>query len=144
MEFSIEILPHSSTDPIHNQTQLREAIELITSIAWALFPSSETRPPHPLFWKFLIFLVPHPVGKFWTTFNHYIPVTKFWHFINFWNKSFINSTKLIIWSHFWNIWTTFWCPSPYVRIQKLGWEIHHFFPLTPPPFGKCFQVIPCD
>ena len=53
-------------------------------ITWELFQSSETPPS--LTWeifelrKFLIFLDPPPVGKFSTTFNHYIPITNFWHF----------------------------------------------------------------
>ena len=52
--------------------------------------------PSPLpylgnFWlgKFLIFLDPPPVGKFLTSFNHYISITNFWHLISFWYLSYI-------------------------------------------------------
>ena len=64
---------------------------------------------------------------------------------------------MIIGSQFWKIWTTFSCLSPYVRIQKLGWEIYDFFPFTlgnfwfcldPPPwlgkFPKLYLVINYD
>ena len=74
-----------------------------------------------------------------------------WHF-EVESIMFYSFPKLIIGSQFWNIWTTFWCLSPYVRIKKLGWEIYDFFP-WPPPLSKislgnfwfstpCWEIFP--
>ena len=72
----------------------------------------------------------------------------------------MDSPKLIISYQFWNILTTFDAFPPYLKIQKLGWEINDFFPLeyhcqklpweifdfalSLPPIRKFSQVIPCD
>ena len=65
----------------------------------------------------MILTDPPPVGKFLMIYNHYIPVTYstiflalhlfFKPVLHFLNESFIDSPKLIIWSQFWNIQTTF-------------------------------------
>ena len=70
------------------------------------------------------------------TYNHYIPVKSSTIFLahnlflkpvlHFLNESFIDSPKLIIWSEFWNIWTTF-DAFPQVKIKKLGWKIYDLF-----------------
>ena len=43
-----------------------------------------------------------------------------------------------------SIFTTFLCLSPYVRIQKLGWEIYDFFPWPPCQRGPPCQKFPWE